>query len=51
MEKAIKVQQTDDPSLHFICGEANLNLGYLIIAQQMFEKAAQFPEYEPMATR
>ena len=52
MEKAIKYHGTEvNPSLLFICGEANLNLGYLIIAQTMFEKCALFPEYEPMAKR
>ena len=33
MEKAIKSLDKDVPSLLFICGEANLNLGFLIIAQ------------------
>ena len=52
MEKAIKFHGTEsNPSLLFICGEANLNLGYLIIAQNMFEKCALFPEYEPVARR
>ena len=40
MEKAIKNIDRDVPSLLFICGEANLNLGFLIIAQQMFEKCS-----------
>ena len=52
MEKAIKFHGNEVPAgLLYVCGEANLNLGYLIIAQTMFERCAAYPDFEPMATR
>ena len=39
IEKALKMYGHQDPTLHFQCGIANVNLGYLLAAEQMFQKA------------
>lgn len=39
LERVLKSSDSQEPIIHFQCGLANLNLGYLIYAQNMFEKA------------
>ena len=38
LDKAIRTYNYEDPALLMLCGETNLTLGYLIIAEQMFTK-------------
>ena len=39
IEKGLRMHAHDDPTLHFQCGIANFNLGYLLQAEQLFQKA------------
>ena len=47
-EKAIKDKTygeiAQDPKIYLYCGTANLKLGYLIIAQEMFKRCIAYPE-------
>lgn len=36
LEKTIRQYEFNEPALFMLCGEANMTLGYLIIAEQMF---------------
>ena len=42
IERALKQHGFEDATLHFQCGLANMNLGYLLYAQNMFERAIAF---------
>ena len=38
IEKALREHDHQDGIIHFQCGIANVNLGYLLAAEQMFAK-------------
>ena len=42
---------SQDPEVMILCGKANMNLGYLIIAEQMFTKAHYHPGFEARSLR
>jgi hypothetical protein len=44
LEKVITTYNLDSADLWFLNGQANLNLGYLIVAESMFTKCLEFPE-------
>ena len=47
IEKALTLHCHDDPTLHFQCGIANVNLGYLLAGEQMFQKAIALHRVQP----
>lgn len=60
LEKALRLHGHDDAVIHFQCGIANVNLGYMLAAEQMFDKCiklntrpfmpvnmGEFPEEDP----
>ena len=46
IENTLTKHDFKEPALFYLCGEANLALGYLIIAEQMFSKCISFLGYE-----
>ena len=46
VEATLKKFEFEEPCLFFVCGEANLKLGYLMIAEQMFTKCLAYPTFE-----
>ena len=42
---------SQDPEVMILCGQANMNLGYLIIAEQLFTKAHYHPGFEARSLR
>jgi tetratricopeptide (TPR) repeat protein len=51
LEKAITTYNLDSADFWFLNGQANLNLGYLIVAESMFTKCLQFPETQVKALK
>ena len=45
VETGIKTHKLETPSLFMLCGQANLALGYLIIAEQMFQRCLEHEGY------
>lgn len=46
LEATLTKFEFEEPALFFLCGEVNLSLGYLLIAEQMFTKCLGYPAYE-----
>jgi hypothetical protein len=42
LEATLKKFEFEEPTLFMLCGEVNLKLGFLLIAEQMFTKALVF---------
>lgn len=49
LEETLRKNNFDEPALYMLCGEANMLLGYMIIAEQMFKKCLQFRNYLAVA--
>ena len=46
LEATIIKFEFEEPTLFMLCGEVNLKLGFLLIAEQMFTKATAFKSVE-----
>lgn len=50
LEGTLKKYEFEEPKLYMLTGEANLKLGYLVIAEQMYTKALDYFEFEAEAS-
>jgi tetratricopeptide (TPR) repeat protein len=49
LESVLKKHEFEEPTLFMLTGQVNLKLGYLVLAEQMFYKAAEFAGFEAKA--